>query len=103
MLRGEPVALLLTAIFAVVLAAERVPRVRSLRAWPVLAEIFPVLAVVLAAQAAAHWFTAVSEFRPPLFVPTLIACAAFALPAAAVKRPRARRIVAGVTIVLMGF
>jgi phosphoglycerol transferase MdoB-like AlkP superfamily enzyme len=103
MLRGEPVALLVTALFAGVLAAERVPKLRSLRAWPVLAEIFPVLAVLLAAHSAAHWFTSVSAFRSPQFVPTLIACAAFALPTAAVRNPRARRIVAGVSIVLLSF
>ncbi len=103
MLRGEPIALLVTAAYALVLAAEHVPKLRSHRAWPVIAEILPVLAVIVAAQTAAHWFTTVSEFRLPKFIPCLVACFALALPTAAVPKPRARRIVAGVSIVLVSF
>ncbi len=102
MLRGELVALVLTALLALVLASERIPRVRALRAWPALREVLPVLAVLLAAQCAAHWFTAVSEIRPPRFVPALAASASLALPAA-IASGRARRIVAGVSIVIIGF
>jgi phosphoglycerol transferase MdoB-like AlkP superfamily enzyme len=102
MLRGELVALVLSALLVLVLASERIPRVRAHRAWPVLREILPVLAVVVAAQCAAQWFTAVSEIRPPRFLPALAASSALALPAA-IATGRARRIVAGVSIVVIGF
>ena len=102
MLRGEFVALVLSALLVLVLASERIPRVRAHRAWPVLSELVPVLAVILAAQCAAQWFTAVSEMRPPRFLPALGVSAALALPAA-LATGRARRIVAGVSIAIMGF
>src|SRR6186713_995785 len=103
MLRGEPVALLVSVLYALVLVSERVLRVRALKAWPVLRELLPALAVTLAAQCAAHWFTSVSELRPPKFLMALAVSAALALPIAAVPRPRARRIVAGVWIFVLSF
>jgi phosphoglycerol transferase MdoB-like AlkP superfamily enzyme len=103
MLRGEPIALLVTAIYALVLASERIPRMRASRAWPVLSELYPVLCVIFGIQSAAHWFTAVSEIRPPMFVACLVVGAALALPTAAVTHARARRIVAGSSIALASF
>ena len=103
MLRGELLALLLSALLGLLLAAERIPRVRAHRYWPALCEALPVLTLIVAAQCAAHWFTAVSEIRPQAFLPSLAAAAALALPTAAVTNARARRIVAGVTIVLLSF
>jgi phosphoglycerol transferase MdoB-like AlkP superfamily enzyme len=102
-LRGEPVALLVSLLYALVLASERVPRVRAHRAWPVFRELLPVLAVILAVQCAAHWFTAVSELRPPKFLWALAVSAALAVLTAAVPRPRARRIVSGVSIAVLSF
>jgi phosphoglycerol transferase MdoB-like AlkP superfamily enzyme len=103
MLRGEPIALLVTAIYALLLASERIPWVRTSRAWPVLRELYPVLCVVFGIQCATHWFTAVSEIRPPEFIACLIVAVALALPTAAVTHARARRIVAGVSIALASF
>ena len=106
-LRGEPLAILLTALLALLLASEYVPRVRAkfstFRRWAIAHELLPVLVVALSLLSAAHWFAAVSDTRPPRFVPCLAASRAFALPTAAVRKPRARRIVAGVTIVVASF
>ena len=44
-----------------------------------------------------------SELRPPRFLMALAVSAALALPTVAVPRPRARRIVAGVTIAVLSF
>ncbi|HEX6274490.1 MAG TPA: LTA synthase family protein [Polyangiaceae bacterium] len=103
MQRGEPVALFTLVLYALALASERVPRVRAWRAWPILREIHAVLVVTLAAHWLAHWFTAVSDIRPPRFFPCLLISAAFAIPTALVTRLRPRRIVAGVTIALLAF
>jgi phosphoglycerol transferase MdoB-like AlkP superfamily enzyme len=103
MQRGEPVALFTLLLYASALASERFARVRALRAWPILRELFPVLVVTLAAHWLAHWFTAVSDIRPPRFFPCLVISAAFAIPAALVPRLRARRVVAGVTIAVLAF
>lgn len=103
MLRGEPVALLVSVLYALVLASEHVARVRALKVWPIVRELLPVLAVTLAAQCAAHWFTSVSDLRPPKFLMCLAVSAALALPTVVVPRLRARRIVAGVSIAILSF
>jgi phosphoglycerol transferase MdoB-like AlkP superfamily enzyme len=103
MLRGEPVALIVSVVLVLVLVAERVPRVRAFRIWPLLHVALPLLSVIVATQCAAHWFTAAAEIRPPKFLPCLAVSAALALPTAVVTHARARRIVAGVTIVVLSF
>jgi phosphoglycerol transferase MdoB-like AlkP superfamily enzyme len=100
MLRGEPLALLLTVLLALLLASEHLPKVRAWRHWPIVRPHFPVLVVVLSATCAAHWFTAVSEMRLPRFIPCVVVSMALALPTAALKNERARRVVAGVTVVV---
>ncbi|HEX6766794.1 MAG TPA: LTA synthase family protein [Polyangiaceae bacterium] len=102
-MRGEPVALVLSVVYALLLASERVPKIRALKGWRTFSEVFPVLCVITAIQCAAHWFTAASEIRPPKFMPCLAAAMALALPTAVVTHARARRIVAGVTIVVTSF
>jgi phosphoglycerol transferase MdoB-like AlkP superfamily enzyme len=87
-------------LLALLLASEHLPKVRDWRFWPIVRRLFPVLVVVLSAQCAAHWFTVVSEIRLPWFIPCLVVSLALALPTAALKNERARRVVAGVTIVV---
>jgi phosphoglycerol transferase MdoB-like AlkP superfamily enzyme len=100
MLRGEVVALLLSALLALVFAAERSAKLRTHEYAPLAAALLPVLAVVLGSACAAQWFTTVLEIRSPSMVRTLLVAAALALPVA-LCRGRARRIVAGVTIALL--
>jgi phosphoglycerol transferase MdoB-like AlkP superfamily enzyme len=101
--QGGVVALVLSALLVLVLAFERVARMRAHRTWPVLRDVVPVLSVVLGAQCAATLFTLVSELAPPRFLPTLAVSAALALPSAVVNAGRARRIVAGLTIAIIAF